>query len=96
MDRVLRLEPESTQPSLLTSAPRSQSTQRKGSAPTFAKSFLGKLQKQAKAIAESRDGVRARFPLAKQAIGKEGLEKRWKAGGNHSRTSRGISRSVAS
>jgi hypothetical protein len=61
----------------------------------FAESFLGKLQKQAKAIAISRDGVRAHCPLAKQAIGKERLEKRGKAGGDHSRTSRGISRSVA-
>jgi len=34
--------------------------------------------------------------LQKQAIGKEGLEKRWNAGRDHSRTSRGISRSVAS
>jgi len=41
----------------------------------FAESFFGKLQKQAEAIAISRDGVRARSPLAKQAIGKEGLQK---------------------
>jgi hypothetical protein len=62
----------------------------------FAESFLGKLQKQAKAIAISRNRVRACCPLTKQSIGKERLEKRGKAGGNHSRTSRGISRSVAS
>jgi hypothetical protein len=36
----------------------------------FAESFFGELQKQAKAIAISRDGVRAHCPLAKQAIGK--------------------------
>ena len=62
----------------------------------FAESFFGKLQKQAEAIAVSRDGVRARLPLAKQPIGKEGLEERGKAGGNHGCTSFAISRSVAS
>jgi hypothetical protein len=41
----------------------------------FAESFFGKLQKQAEAIAISRDGMRARLPLAQQAIGKEGLQK---------------------
>ena len=54
----------------------------------FAESFFGKLQKQAEAIAISRDRMRARLPLAKQAIGKEGLKKRGKAGGNHGCTSR--------
>ncbi|HET7438667.1 MAG TPA: hypothetical protein VFJ56_04160 [Nitrospira sp.] len=62
----------------------------------FAESFFSKLQKQAEAIAISRDGVRARLPLAEQAIGKEGLKKRGEAGGNHGCTSRGTSRSVAS
>ena len=54
----------------------------------FAESFFGKMQKQAEAIAISRDRMRARLPLAKQAIGKEGLKKRGKVGGNHGRTSR--------
>ena len=35
----------------------------------FVKSFFGKLQKQAETIAISRDGMRTRLPLAKQAIG---------------------------
>jgi hypothetical protein len=62
----------------------------------FAKAFFRKLQQQAERITISRDGVRARLPLAKQAIGEEGLKKRGKAGGNHGRTSLWISRSVAS
>jgi hypothetical protein len=62
----------------------------------FAELFFGKMQKQAEAIAISRDGVRARLPLAKQAIGKEGLKKGGKVSGNHGRTSARISRSVAS
>jgi hypothetical protein len=62
----------------------------------FAESFFCKLQKQAKAIAVRRDGVRACLPLAKQSIGKEGLKERGKAGGNHGCTSFSISRSVAS
>ena len=62
----------------------------------FAELFFGKLQKQAKAIAIARDGVRAGCPLTKQAIGKERLEERGETSGNQGRTSRGISRSVAS
>jgi hypothetical protein len=54
----------------------------------LAESFFGKLQKQAEAIAVSRDRMRARLSLAKQAIGEERLKKRGKAGGNHGRTSR--------
>jgi hypothetical protein len=54
----------------------------------FAESFFGKLQKQAEAIAVSRDRMRARLSLAKQSIGEERLKKRGKAGGNHGRTSR--------
>jgi hypothetical protein len=49
----------------------------------FAESFLGKLQKQAEAIAISRDGVRTRLPLTQQTIGKEGLKKEGEIGGNH-------------
>jgi hypothetical protein len=49
----------------------------------FAESFLGKLQKQAEAIAISRDGVRTRLPLAQQTIGKEGLKKEGEVGRNH-------------
>jgi hypothetical protein len=33
--------------------------------------FFRKLQKQAEGIAVSRDGIRARLPLAKQTIGEE-------------------------
>jgi hypothetical protein len=62
----------------------------------FVESFLGKLQKQAERIAISRYGVRTCLPLAKQVVGEEGLKKRRKAGGNHGRTSLGISRSVTS
>src|SRR5207248_7388349 len=62
----------------------------------FAEPFFSKTQKQAEAISISRDGMRARLPLAKQAIGKEGLEKRRKAGGNHGCASRWISRSIVS
>ena len=62
----------------------------------FAESFFGKLQKQTEAIAISGNRMRAGLPLAKQAIGEEGLKKRGKAGGNHGCTSRWISRSVAS
>ena len=62
----------------------------------FAESFFGKMQKQAEAIAISRDRMRARLPLAEQAIGKEGLKKRGKVGGDHGCTSPAISRSVAS
>ncbi len=36
-------------------------------------SLLGKLQEQAERVAISRDGMRARFPLAKQTIREEGL-----------------------
>ena len=62
----------------------------------FVESFFGKLQKQAETIAISRDGMRTRLPLAKQAIGEESLEKRGKTGGSHGCISRAISRSVAS
>jgi len=61
----------------------------------FAKAVFRKLQQQAKRIAISRDGMRARLPLAKQTIGEEGLKKRGKAGGSHGLTSLWISRSVA-
>jgi hypothetical protein len=61
-----------------------------------AKPFLGKLQKQAEAIAISRHGMRAGLALALQTIGEEGLKKRRKASRNHDRTSFGVSRSVAS
>ena len=44
----------------------------------FAESFFGKLQKQAETIAISRYRMRARLPLTKQAIGKEGLKERGK------------------
>jgi hypothetical protein len=53
----------------------------------FVEPFLRKLQKQAEAIAISRDGMRARLPLAKQAIGEKRLKKRGEAGGNHGCTS---------
>ena len=49
----------------------------------FAESFFGKMQKQAEAIAISSDGVRARLPLTKQAISKEGLKKSGETGGHH-------------
>ena len=62
----------------------------------FAESFFGKMQKQAEAIAISRYRMRTRLPLAQQAIGKEGLKKGGKVSRNHGRTSRSISRSVAS
>ena len=62
----------------------------------FVEPFLGELQKQAKGIAISRYGMRARLPLTKQTIGEERLKKRGKAGGNHGCTSRWINRSVAS
>src|SRR5215471_9508405 len=62
----------------------------------FAESFFRKVQKQAEAIAISRDRMRTRLPLAKQAIGKEGLKKGGKVSRDHGRTSRFISRSVAS
>ena len=39
----------------------------------FAESFLGKMQKQAEAIAIPRYRMGARLPLVKQAIRKEGL-----------------------
>jgi hypothetical protein len=55
---------------------------------TFVQSLLGKLQQQAETVAISRDGMRARFPLAKQTISEEGLKERRKAGGSHSCTSR--------
>jgi hypothetical protein len=62
----------------------------------FVESFFGKLQKQTKTIAICRYCMRACLPLAQQPIGKEGLKKRGKTGGNHGCTSRAISRSVAS
>ena len=37
----------------------------------FAESFFGKMQKQAEAITISRNGMRARLPLAQQAFGKK-------------------------
>ena len=40
----------------------------------FVELFLGELQKQAKGVAISRYGMRARLPLAKQTIGEEGLK----------------------
>jgi hypothetical protein len=40
---------------------------------TLSQSFLGKLQEQAERVAISRDGMRARCPLAKQTIGEKGL-----------------------
>jgi hypothetical protein len=40
----------------------------------FAESFFGKMQKQAEAVAITRYRMRARLPLAKQAIRKEGLK----------------------
>jgi hypothetical protein len=55
---------------------------------TFVKLFFRKLQKQAEGIAVSRDGIRARLPLAKQTISEEGLKERRKASGNHGCTSR--------
>ena len=62
----------------------------------FTESFFGKMQKQAEAIAISRDGMGARLALAEQAVSKEGLKKRGKVGSNHGCTSLAISRSVAS
>jgi hypothetical protein len=62
----------------------------------FAKSFLGKVQKQAETIAISRYGMRAGLQLTKQAIGEERLKKRGKAGGTHGCISCCINRSVAS
>jgi hypothetical protein len=53
----------------------------------FAELLFGELEKETKAIAISRDGMRTRLSLAKQTIGKERLKKRGEAGGNH-RTSR--------
>ena len=53
----------------------------------FAESFFGKMQKQAEAIAISRDGMGARLALAEQAVSKEGLKKRGKVGRNHGCTS---------
>src|SRR5215467_4496688 len=61
----------------------------------FAESFLGKMQKQAEAIAIPRYRMRARLPLVKQAIRKEGLKERGKVGGHHRCTFPSISRSVA-
>jgi hypothetical protein len=40
----------------------------------FAQSFLGKMQEQAETIAIPRYRMRARLPLAKQPIRKEGLQ----------------------
>jgi hypothetical protein len=62
----------------------------------FAESFFGKMQKQAEAIAISRYRMWARLELAKQAIGKEGVKEGGKVSRSHGRTSRSISRSVAS
>ena len=42
----------------------------------FVESFFGKLQKQTKAVAIGRYGVRACLLLAQQPIEKEGLKKR--------------------
>src|SRR5437764_2797973 len=64
----------------------------------FAKSFFGKLQKQAEAIAISRYCMRAGLQLTKQAIGEERLKKRGKGGGNHgciSRSSRSVANTIA-
>ena len=63
---------------------------------TLAESFFGKLKKRAEAVAISRYRMWACLPLAKQVVGKEGLKKGGKAGGNHGYNFRGISRSVAS
>src|SRR6266566_8285829 len=63
---------------------------------TFVQSLLGKLQQQAETVAISRDGMRARFPLAKQTISEERLKERREASGNHGCASRWISRLVAS
>jgi hypothetical protein len=62
----------------------------------FAESIFGKMQKQAEAIAISRDGMGARLALAEQAVSKERLKQRGKVGSNHGCTSPAISRSVAS
>jgi hypothetical protein len=62
----------------------------------FAKSFLDKMQKQAKTIAISSYGMRTGLQLTKQTIGEERLKKRGKAGGTQGCISRCINRSVAS
>jgi hypothetical protein len=58
----------------------------------FVEPFLGELQKQAEGIAISRYGMRARLPLAKQAIGEERLKKSGEGGRNHYYTSRWVDR----
>jgi hypothetical protein len=61
-----------------------------------AESFFSKMEEQAEAIAISLYCARTRLQLPEQAIGKEGLKKGGKIGGDHGCTSRSINRSVAS
>jgi hypothetical protein len=53
----------------------------------FAELFSSKMQEEAETIAISRYRMRAGLPLAKQAIGKEGLKKGGKVSADHGRTS---------